>query len=336
MPSGRAGASSLRPPRVPGPVRRARSRGAQVRPRGTTRGNTRGSMTPVSSTSPMNITASFASAVWLPTTSDPQRPTQAARAVAREVPENDVHASSRGLAAGSSGNTFSAMTRLRRVSSEVRGSGGSAVVAASRTLGRTANRSTTTRRSGRIRALAIPPAWTDVWICPDPLRPPAGVGDRRRRPAAVPVPRALAGPARRREVRPDAEPSRTGCPQVRERVSGRPRAPETCRARRPSRRPCGCSTSRCSASAPSPTRGTTGRSGSRRSGGTTSGTSGDARPVRLPRQERPTADPGGRGRRDRPHRPDAQAPPRRATPSCSRTATARAGATCVRRTSTRT
>jgi len=21
----------------------------------------------------------------------------------------------------------------------------------------------------RIRALAIPPAWTDVWICPDPM-----------------------------------------------------------------------------------------------------------------------------------------------------------------------
>ena len=35
----------------------------------------------------------------------------------------------------------------------------------------------------RIRKLAIPPAWTDVWICPDARR--SHPGDRSRRPAAA-------------------------------------------------------------------------------------------------------------------------------------------------------
>ena len=60
------------------------------------------------------------------------------------------------------------------------------------------------RRRGdaaRIRALAIPPAWTDVWICPKSARPPAGDRPRRARPQAVPLPRAVERRARRRQVR---------------------------------------------------------------------------------------------------------------------------------------
>ena len=52
----------------------------------------------------------------------------------------------------------------------------------------------------RVRALAIPPAWTEVWICPDGNGPPAGDGPRREGAQAVPLSRALAGDARRDEV----------------------------------------------------------------------------------------------------------------------------------------
>ena len=54
----------------------------------------------------------------------------------------------------------------------------------------------------RIRSLVIPPAWTDVWICPQPARPPAGDRPRRARPQAVSLSPALARGARRGEVRP--------------------------------------------------------------------------------------------------------------------------------------
>ena len=54
----------------------------------------------------------------------------------------------------------------------------------------------------RIEALAIPPAWTDVWICPIAERPPAGDRPRRPRPQAVPLPPALARGPRRDQVRP--------------------------------------------------------------------------------------------------------------------------------------
>ena len=50
----------------------------------------------------------------------------------------------------------------------------------------------------RIRSLAIPPAWTDVWICPHPRGHIQATGLRRRRAQAVPLPRRLA-----REPRPD-------------------------------------------------------------------------------------------------------------------------------------
>ena len=50
----------------------------------------------------------------------------------------------------------------------------------------------------RIRALAIPPAWTDVWICPTRTATP-GDRARRARPPAVPLPPRLPGPARPRK-----------------------------------------------------------------------------------------------------------------------------------------
>ena len=61
----------------------------------------------------------------------------------------------------------------------------------------------------RIRKLAIPPAWTDVWICPQPRRPPAGHRPRRQGPQAVPLPRAVARRPRPEQVRPPA-PVRPG------------------------------------------------------------------------------------------------------------------------------
>ena len=44
----------------------------------------------------------------------------------------------------------------------------------------------------RIRALAIPPAWTDVWICPDPLGHLQASGtDAAGRTTTVTVPCAI-------------------------------------------------------------------------------------------------------------------------------------------------
>ena len=49
----------------------------------------------------------------------------------------------------------------------------------------------------RIRELAIPPAWEDVWICPYPMGHIQATGHGRRRAQAVPLPRPLARAARR-------------------------------------------------------------------------------------------------------------------------------------------
>lgn len=112
------------------------------------------------------------------------------------------------------------MTRTRRVDTSSpgltrlrRGRGFSYLDAGGRTIGDTPT-------IDRIRALAIPPAWTDVWICPDPLGHIQATGVdaagrrqyryhdlwRRRRDAAkfdamVAFARAL--PALRRRVRDD-------------------------------------------------------------------------------------------------------------------------------------
>ena len=48
----------------------------------------------------------------------------------------------------------------------------------------------------RIEALAIPPAWKDVWISPRSTREAAGDRNRRRRPEAVPVQRRTIEPSR--------------------------------------------------------------------------------------------------------------------------------------------
>ena len=52
----------------------------------------------------------------------------------------------------------------------------------------------------RIRSLAIPPAWTDVWICPEPHGHIQAIGRDQRRPQAIPLPPAL---ARRCATRPN-------------------------------------------------------------------------------------------------------------------------------------
>ena len=52
----------------------------------------------------------------------------------------------------------------------------------------------------RIKALAISPAWRDVWICPDPLGPCSGDRPGCPRQEAIPLSPAVAGPARRSEI----------------------------------------------------------------------------------------------------------------------------------------
>ena len=80
------------------------------------------------------------------------------------------------------------------------GSGGwAAPSAASATWMRTASAVSAADRA-RIEALKLPPAWTDVAICPT-ARAPAGGGQGRRGALAVPLPRVLhAETARRRST----------------------------------------------------------------------------------------------------------------------------------------
>ena len=84
----------------------------------------------------------------------------------------------------------------------------------------------------RIRALAIPPAYTDVWICTDPRGHLQATGrDARGRKQYRYHPR-LARSARRRQVRAASSPSATRCRALRRRLAQRPEAPRACRARR--------------------------------------------------------------------------------------------------------
>ena len=56
----------------------------------------------------------------------------------------------------------------------------------------------------RLRKLAIPPAYRDVWICADPKGHLQAVGRDAPRSAAISLPSGLAAGARRGEVRQDA------------------------------------------------------------------------------------------------------------------------------------
>ena len=99
------------------------------------------------------------------------------------------------------------------------------------------------------RRIVIPPAWQDVWICPDPARPHPGRRHRRRGATPVPLPRRVDPAARRGEVRPRR------APRPRHRRRPRPRSTPASPAARasdatacsPAR--CGCSTSASSGSA---------------------------------------------------------------------------------------
>ena len=129
---------------------------------------------------------------------------------------------------------------------------------------------------------------------PVPERPPAGDGHRRRRPQAVPLPRRLAHPPRRREVRRhDALRPRAAAAARAGR--GRPRRDRRARpasACWPAR--CGCSTAASSASAPRSTRcQRVLRPGDDAQGARDASTDG-ADGLRLPGQERPAPHPGGR------------------------------------------
>ncbi|MGH3299646.1 MAG: hypothetical protein ACRDP7_48465 [Trebonia sp.] len=84
--------------------------------------------------------------------------------------------------------------RLIRSDPTVGESGGGAAAAASATSVRPLV--TDPEILARIKALVIPPAWEDVWICADlrgPARPHPGDGNRRGGPPPVPpVPRPSA------------------------------------------------------------------------------------------------------------------------------------------------
>ena len=98
----------------------------------------------------------------------------------------------------------------------------------------------------RIKRLAIPPAWKDVWICSTRQRAPAGVRPGRARPQTVPVSHRMATVPRRGEVRSDARlrdgasrsapadrkgPVRRGAPTAQGRRRGRAAAREDAHSR---------------------------------------------------------------------------------------------------------
>ena len=157
----------------------------------------------------------------------------------------------------------------------------------------------------RLNALAIPPAWREVWICPRPPGPPAGHRHRRRRTQAVPLPPALARAPRSAEVRRDARLRAGAAAVAAPRAARPPRRGPRPRARPGRRR--------------APARH---RLLSRRQRGLR-GAERDARPVhhparagldagwpdrlRLPGQGRPATDPVGRRPRHRRRRAGAQA-----------------------------
>ena len=116
------------------------------------------------------------------------------------------------------------------------------------------------REVERIRKLAIPPAWTDVWIAPgDELAPP-GHRPRRQGPQAVPLPRRASAPSRRPRSSTTCSSSAATCRACAAPSSATSPAP---RSRTSACSPpwFGCSTSRTSGSATSSTRRRTAPSG---------------------------------------------------------------------------
>ena len=104
--------------------------------------------------------------------------------------------------------------------------------------GRTLSRSRELQRMSQ--ASAIPPAWTDVWICPIRNGHLQATGRDARGPQAVSLSPALARGARRGEIRP-AHRLRRRRSRDQPAHRRRPEARAACRARRCSRRSSSCS-----------------------------------------------------------------------------------------------
>ena len=77
--------------------------------------------------------------------------------------------------------------------------------------------STNAAQLERIKSLAIPPAWKDVWICPDGRGHLQATGRDARGPQAVSLSPEVARGARRNEVRPH-DRLRAGAAEIRRRT----------------------------------------------------------------------------------------------------------------------
>ena len=169
----------------------------------------------------------------------------------------------------------------------------------------------------RIRALAIPPAWTDVWICRDPRGHLQAVGRDARGRKQPRYHATLAGATRRREVRP-ARRIRASAACHPTPCRPRSRAGRTSRASGSWRRSSGSWRSRTCGSGTRSTPGRTARSGSRHCATVTwpwahrsSGSASAARAGRTHDRRRPRPTPGqGRGTLPGPARPGAVPVPR--------------------------
>ena len=133
----------------------------------------------------------------------------------------------------------------------------------------------------RCKALAIPPAWRDVWICPLPNGHLQAVGTDDGRPAPVPLPSRLARPARPCQARAGSRGRRAAYPEPGHGSTSTWRS-KACPVseRLPSRS--ACSTSACSVSVARRTPTTTGAMGWRRSRSGTYASRRLDRPSRIP------------------------------------------------------
>ena len=136
-----------------------------------------------------------------------------------------------------------AMPRLRTVSPNTKGLSRRRAGSGFVYLDQQGQRITDTDEVQRIRSLAIPPAWTDVWICPYRTATSRPAGRGRKGPKAVRVPPPVA-------AKSGTHPSSSACsssagkhlPRIRERIFSGPaasRGPRSARTPTPS----GCWTS---------------------------------------------------------------------------------------------